>query len=89
MGERQSNFFLHINTIYKLGLWKVVYILWYRFTIKTGIRRYWFPVRNIESGKDLFYAGDLRKDYPNEWKYTLIENADKIRIELSFCYYDC
>lgn len=71
---------IYIETIFKLGIWNVVYVLWYRVSIKTGIRKLWFPIKNIECSQDYFFPYDtsIISDFPQEWKKPIIEEADKI-----------
>lgn len=70
---------LYLDVIPRLGLGNVAYVAWYRFTLKTGIRKYLFPVADFDSGRDFFYpVQDKESDLPEEWKKHLLEDADKI-----------
>jgi len=69
---------LYIKTIFKLGLRNVGYVFCYRFSLRSGIKKYRFPVRSIETEKDFFLPCDIKTDYPEAWKKTLLEDADQI-----------
>jgi hypothetical protein len=79
---------IYIETVFKLGIWNVIYVLWYRFTLKSGIRKHWFPIKNIEDDQDYFLSNDaiISSDFPQEWKKQIIEEADRI-ITGQFKYY--
>lgn len=77
---------LHLKTLIQLGLWNVAYIFWYRFSLKTGIRRFWFPTSQLPTDQDFFRPVVQRQDYPNEWKKKLVETAEKI-LSGQLCYY--
>lgn len=71
---------IYIETVFKLGIWNVIYVLWYRASIKTGIRKRRFSIKNIESDQDYFLSNNTIKtsDFPQEWKKPIIDEADKI-----------
>lgn len=69
---------LYSSTILKLGIKNVLYIIWYRLTLKIGLRKRWFPITTI-SFKDVFFnPSKIRQDYPEEWKTPLLDSANKI-----------
>lgn len=70
---------LYIETIWRLGILNVAYVLWYRLSIVTKIRKLFFPKRTIRASKFIFYKNDgVCSDYPNDWKSVLISDAQKI-----------
>jgi hypothetical protein len=71
---------IYIETVFKLGIWNVIYVLWYRFTLKSGIRKHRFPIKNIETDQDYFLSNDTitTSDFPQEWKKPIIDEADKL-----------
>ena len=68
---------IYFNTLYRLGLPNVLYIVWYKFALKFGILRRRFPIVKFQSGDNLF------KSFPNgtvssEINKQLIESAIKL-----------
>lgn len=74
-----SKIFLYIQTTFKLGISNVAYIAWYRFTLKSGFRRCFFPKRNISIIGDVFSPCRAHSNYPSQWKNILLTDADKIK----------
>lgn len=79
---------LLLKTLLKLGLWNVIYVAWYRFSLKSGIRKLWFPTSQLPTDQDYFKPTPKRTDYPEEWKSPLLEDADKI-VSGNLRYYSC
>lgn len=75
-----------IKTLYKLGLGNVAYVAWYRFTLKSGLRKHRFQQRNFVADGDFFSATKPRLDFPEEWKSKLLTDADLI-LEGQLPYY--
>jgi len=73
-----NNPILYLKTIIKLGISNVLYVAWYRFSLKSEIRKRWFPIRDISFEGDFFYPCPARNNYPVEWKKTLVEEAGKL-----------
>ena len=73
-----NTFQLYLKTIIKLGLANVTYIIWYRFTIKSGIRKYFFRQMNFIVNEDFFHPCLPHSDFPSLWKTPLMIAADKI-----------
>ena len=76
---------IYFNTLYRLGLPNVLYIVWYKFALKFGILRRRFPIVKFQSGDNLF------KSFPNgtvssEINKQLIESAKRL-IEGDFRFY--
>jgi len=66
-----------LSTIPKLGYRNVAYMAWYRYSLKSGLRKYLFPVG--ESVVGLFYKYYTPvKDYPEQWKPALKKRADEV-----------
>jgi len=70
--------FLYITIIPKLGWCNVFYNIWYRISLRLGIRRFFFPLRVLPYSSDFLGAGPLRQDYPSQLRELLIADADKI-----------
>ena len=64
--------------IHRLGLRNVAYVAWYRFSLKTGIRRRAFPRLGFEKEGDFFRPLPEPPDCPEEWKRALLADAAKI-----------
>ena len=73
-----NKFILYILTIPKLGIANVLYIAWYRISMKCGIRKLFFPQRELPHADDFFKSGTIRPDFPENWKQKLLADADKI-----------
>ena len=73
-----NTFFLYIKTIPGLGFRNVLYVIWYRVTLKTGIRSLFFPRRDLPGSSAFFETGSIRPGYPDEWMKQLITDADRI-----------
>ena len=43
-----------LRTISQLGIPEVLYVAWYRFSLKTGIRKLFFPIETFHLGEHLF-----------------------------------
>lgn len=67
-----------LQTIFKLGLGNVAYVAWYRFSLKSGLRKHRFQQRNFVVNGDFFSVAKPRLDYPEEWKSKLLSEADMI-----------
>ncbi len=68
----------YIQTIFRLGIANVAYVTWYRFSLKSGIRRYMFPKRKFLITENIFRPCKVHNNYPISWTNTLLEDADKI-----------
>lgn len=66
------------RTIIKLGIINVAYVAWYRFTLKSGLRKFLFPQRTIQFSGDFYEPSKTRIDFPLPWKSQLILDADRI-----------
>jgi hypothetical protein len=69
----------YLPVLFKLGINNVLYIVWYRWSLKTGFRKSCFPVKFFKLSGDLFVYGKISApQIPLQSKEQLIENADKI-----------
>lgn len=71
-------FLLYFNTILKLGIPNVTYVFWYRISLKTGLRKYFFKQKQFESSSDYFKPTEIRTDFPDLWKQNLVNDAERI-----------
>lgn len=70
-------FFQIIRLIPGLGFRNAAYMAWYRYSLKSGLRKYLFSVGESVSGP--FYKScNPVNDYPEEWKSALKERADEV-----------
>ncbi len=66
-----------LQTIPKLGYKNVAYMAWYRYSMKSGVRKKLFPVK--ESVEGPFYKSCKKEhNYPKEWMPALRKKADEI-----------
>ncbi len=62
-----------------LGISNVAYVAWYRFTLKSGLRKYWFKQQRFADTAFYYTKTDRKIDYPEDWKKQLLHDADKIK----------
>ena len=77
-GLKIKDFPLLAKTVYKLGVGNVAYVVWYRFTLKSGLRRLWFKQQHFANATGYFVKQEKRADYPEAWEKKLLKEADKI-----------
>lgn len=68
----------YFDTIIRLGLLNVAYVIWYRFSIKSGIRKFFFKSRCFCYSGNFYSSIEQKKDFPDCWKPRLIADAEKI-----------
>ena len=68
----------YFDVIRRLGFLNVSYVAWYRFTLKSGIRKKFFPQDSSIAASPFFRSGRYCVDYPDELKRALLGDADKI-----------
>ncbi len=61
----------------KLGYWNVFYLIWYRVSLKSGLRKNWFKIAPPVEGI-FFRKAESKTDYPGHWEKPLIDQAEKI-----------
>jgi hypothetical protein len=83
-----SKLFIFLKTAIKLGLCNVAYVAWYRVSLRSGIRKFKFPVKDLATGQDFFLPCEKRPGYPDEWKEALLESADRM-LSGNILYYAC
>ncbi len=81
-----SKLFFLYRTLVKLGLHNIAYVAWYRLTLKTSIRKRWFPLEELPNDRGFFIPSTPHSEYPQEWKEPLLVDADAI-INGQFRYY--
>ena len=69
---------LYLDVIRRLGFWNVAYVAWYRFTLKSGIRKRFFPQQPFVSDGPFFSPVARCAGYPKEFQAALFQDADKI-----------
>jgi len=69
---------LYADLIHRLDLRNVAYVSWYRFSLKTGMRRWFFPLLGFNNRGDFFRPLQNRLDRPDEWNHALIADAEQI-----------
>lgn len=74
-----QNIFYYIPVLFKLGLDNVLYIAWYRFSIKISFRKKFFPIYAFIPKEDIFTpANKIQLNVSLQSKEKIIEDADKI-----------
>lgn len=61
----------------KLGYWNVSYMVWYKLSMKLGIRKLFFKTDKPVEGT-FFKPCETDTNYPEEWKAALKARADQI-----------
>jgi len=62
----------------RLGLGNVAYMIWYRFSKKTGLRRRMFSIAKFEQTEPFFASTAPINQYPDAWKDALKKRADDL-----------
>jgi len=79
---------LYGDVIRRLGVLNSAYVAWYRFTLKTQIRKRLFPYRSFVVCESFFKVGGSRSEYSGISEAVLLEEADKI-VSGQIRYYAC
>jgi hypothetical protein len=53
-------------------------VAWYRFTLRSGIRKICFRRKKFSVKGDYFYGCSVHDKFPDEWKPKLLDDADQI-----------
>ena len=61
-----------------MGYWNFFYALWYKFSLKPGLRKHLFPQRDGPSGVFFTQCNPTTDDAVNYWKEDIIKNGDEI-----------
>ncbi len=73
-----KKFLVYISTIFRLGIFSVAYVIWYRFSIKSGLRKWWFKKKEFEIRQVFFYETKLKSKFLEKWKKQIIFDGDNI-----------
>lgn len=73
-------------TIYKLGVLKVLYIVWYKFLLKFGILRLRFPIKKFQTGDTFFNYSSCNIKSSRTVDQKLITSANRL-LEGNFLFY--
>lgn len=68
----------YLELLPKLGVWNVLYVLFYRIKLRSGYFKWKTPVINWKGEGPVFTEGKQRHDFPDVWKKALLEQADQI-----------
>lgn len=69
---------LYFKTLIKLGILNVTYVFWYRISLKSGLRKYFFKQKQFESSGEYFKPTEIRTDFQDLWKQNLVNDAERI-----------
>jgi len=70
---------LYITTIFKLGIFNVFYVVWYKFSLKVGGRKFLFKKEIFKNDEPFFSEATVeRLNYNEDWKNGLLNDANKI-----------
>lgn len=69
---------LIVPLIPKLGYWNFFYALWYKLSLKLGLRKHLFPQRDGPSGVFFTKCNHATDDVVNYWKEGIIKKGDEI-----------
>lgn len=83
-----QRFILYSDVIRRLGFLNCAYVAWYRFTLKTQVRKRCFPRRSFIVSEPFFKAGVSHSDCSVTWKADIFKNADRI-IHGEIRYFAC
>ncbi|ACF14599.1 Heparinase II/III family protein [Chloroherpeton thalassium ATCC 35110] len=71
--------YLYITTIFKLGIFNVFYVVWYKFSLKIGGRKFLFKKEIFRNDEPFFSEATIeRLNYNEDWKNELLNDANKI-----------
>jgi len=65
-------------TLKKLGVENVIFMAWYRFTLKSGLRRFRFKIRAFVPQGDFFLKTQKTVHFPEKWKDDLFVQANNL-----------
>ncbi|MDY0093671.1 MAG: heparinase II/III family protein [Candidatus Vecturithrix sp.] len=69
---------LYFDVFRRLGFRNVAYVAWYRFSLKSGLRKHFFPIRSFTEAGPFFHSVDAVRDFPDVWNDSLIQDAERI-----------
>lgn len=68
----------YLLIVFKLGIINVTYVIWYRLSLKSGIRKYFFPEKIFTINEELFHPSQHRNDCPTSWENKILISANRI-----------
>ncbi len=74
-----------VKLIPYLGVWNILYVFYYRISLKLGLRKKMFPVSESISGPYFLETQSL-ENFPDEWSSPILSTADEIKIG-TFTYF--
>jgi hypothetical protein len=81
-----KRWFSTLRTMFQLGVPEVLYVVWYRFSLRVGIRKFFFPVEKNNLGKELFEY-PIREEVPYLFDESSLVKESKDLIIGYFPYY--
>lgn len=73
-----KKYIIFLSTIIKLGIHNVLYIAFYRFTIKTGLRKLFFKQYIFYSVENFYKESVKFSNIPEDFKDAIINDAKKL-----------
>lgn len=71
----------YISTLHRLGWNNVLYAAWYKLSLKSGVRKVFFPPQSLPGGtfyKQVDEEGVPFSTFPDMWKKPLLTHADAL-----------
>ncbi len=68
----------YLQVVFKLGIADVLYVFWYRISLKTGWHKKKFPSENVQYHENFFSPVETRKDFSAELKKGILTAADEL-----------
>ncbi len=78
MPGRIRKFFWYLEIVPKLGIWNVLYVLYYRMLLKSGFLQSKFPVNSTLVKGLVFSKCATVPDFPIDWEEKLLKQADRV-----------
>ena len=77
MVQKLRTIYYFIRIVPRLGVWNMAYMIWYRFSLKSGLRRFLFPAESLNS-TGVFFDKNVNVVKPLSFSDKLLETADRI-----------
>ena len=84
--NRIKRLFWYLGVAPKLGIGNVLYVIYYRLLLKSGILVKYYPISITKDDGNLFKKRIDVKGFPDNWKINLLAQADRI-VKGSLPYY--
>ncbi len=78
MPGRIQRFFWYLEIVPRLGMWNVLYVLYYRLLLKSGLLRVKFRIHKMQVKKSIFSTCSTVPDFPAEWEEKLMKQAEDV-----------